>query len=406
MEEMVANNLTFHDFAFHDPMLDLLHVLKTQEITTQELKEVLAKINSQKKALSKDKEELNRLSLVASANENGVVFTHPNGIIFWCNDAYLNHTGFAIEEVIGSTPIQIGQCDGTDSEELKKMTIPFFNGGVFDVELLHGRKDGSCFWAKIKGQPILDSEGKVTQYFAMIEDITEKKNSDFNLIESEDRLSFLLINLQTGIILEDANRKVVLANKKFCSMSEFGGDPDSLKGLDFSNRVEESKQLFKNPDLYVQRLNSILEKKEPVYEEELELVDGRVFERSYIPVFRDGVYKGNLRSYVDVTIKKKYEESLRNEKEKYSSIIANMNLGLLEVDQNNVITLVNNSFCEMSGYEVAELIGQNAAALFTSDESTEILTSKNELRNYEKRFADTYYYMLISNFLIRFSSVE
>jgi PAS domain-containing protein len=63
------------------------------------------------------------------------------------------------------------------------------------------------------------------------------------------------------------------------------------------------------------------------------------FLREAIFSFRDGVYKGNLRSYVDITIKKKHEEILRNEKEKYSNIIANMNLGLIEVDQNERIVL-------------------------------------------------------------------
>jgi PAS domain-containing protein len=52
------------------------------------------------------------------------------------------------------------------------------------------------------------------QYFAMIEDITEKKNADFKRIESENRLSFLILNLQTGIILEDENQKFYWQIKK------------------------------------------------------------------------------------------------------------------------------------------------------------------------------------------------
>jgi PAS domain-containing protein len=52
----------------------------------------------------------------------------------------------------------------------------------------------------------------------MIEDITVKKNVAFSLIESEKRLSFLIRNLQTGVVLEDENRKVVLVNKTFCTM--------------------------------------------------------------------------------------------------------------------------------------------------------------------------------------------
>jgi PAS domain S-box-containing protein len=380
MNQVSERKLTLHDFAFHDPLLDLLHVLKTQEITTQELKELLIKINNQKKDLKSDQEELNRLSLVASANENGVVFTKPDGAIFWCNDAYLKLTGFSNDEVIGRTPVQVGKCEYTNKEDLKKMTIPFLNGEIFDVELVHGRKDGSYFWTKTKGQPILDSVGNVVQYFAMIEDITEKKNADFKLIESENRLSFLIVNLQTGIILEDENRKLLLANKKFCSMFDFEEDPDTLIGIDCWNSVEDSKRFFKNPDLYVERLNSIFKQNEPVYNEELELVDGRFFERSYIPIFRDGIYKGNLRSYVDITIKKKHEEILRNEKEKYSNIIANMNLGLVEVDQNDRITLANHSFCEISGYNLEELIGKKAANLFLTEESKQLIETKNELR--------------------------
>lgn len=380
MNQVREKNITLHDFAFHDPLLDLLHVLKTQEITTQELKELLIKINNQKKDLKRDQEELNRLSLVASANENGVVFTNPNGVIFWCNDAYLKLTGFSKEEVIGKTPIELGNCALTNKEDLKKMLIPFLKGEMFDVELIHGRKDGSCFWTKTKGQPVLDAEGKVIQYFAMIEDVTEKKIADVKLMESENRLSFLIVNLQTGIILEDENRKLLLANKKFCSMFDFQEDPETLVGMDCSNSIEDSKRFFKNPDEYVERLTYIFEKNEPVYNEELELVDGRFFERSYIPVFRDGVYKGNLRSYVDITIKRKHEEILKNEKEKYSNIIANMNLGLIEVDQNDNITLANQSFCKISGYSLDELVGRKASSLLLTDESRALINSKNALR--------------------------
>jgi hypothetical protein len=73
--------------------------------------------------------------------------------------------------------------------------------------------------------------------------------------------------------------------------------------MDYSNSVEDSKHFFKNPELYAERLNGIF-KQRAVYNEELELVDGRFLERSYIPVFRDGIYKGNLRSYVDITLKR------------------------------------------------------------------------------------------------------
>lgn len=245
MDQVTEKKLTLHDFAFHDPLLDLLHVLKTQEITTHELKELLIKINNQKKALREDQEELNRLALVASANKNGVIFTTATGDIFWCNDAYLKLTGFSKEEVMGITPIVVGKCEGTTEEELDEMRVPFINGQAFNLEHLHRRKDGTNFLVKSTGQPIFDEHGEVVQYFAMIEDITETKNADYRRIESENRLSFLLVNLQTGVVVEDENRKLLIVNKKFCTMFDFEEDPEELIGMDCSNSIEESKRFLK-----------------------------------------------------------------------------------------------------------------------------------------------------------------
>lgn len=382
MNQVRDRSLSTFDFAFHDPSVNFLQVLEDQETTTIELKESLMKINIQKKDLKRDQEELNRLSLLASTNENGVVFTGFNGAIIWCNEAYLKLTGYSKDEVTGKTPVEIGKCEFTNEDDLRTMIIPFLKGEKFDVELVHGRKDGSYFWTKIKGQPILDLAGNVIQYFAMIEDVTEKKNSDFKLIESEDRLSFLILNLQTGIILEDEDRKLLLVNKKFCSMFDFENDPSTLIGMDCSNSVDDSKRFFKDPEVYAARLNSIIKRKEPVHNEELQLIDGRYFERSYVPIMRDGIYKGNLRSYVDITLKKKHEEILQNEKEKYSNIIANMNLGLIEVDGNDTITFANHSFSDISGYSFAELIGKNASDLFLIKENKGLIAAKNELRTH------------------------
>jgi hypothetical protein len=72
MEQVVSRNLTMHDL-LNDPLIDLLHVLNNQEITTQELNESLV-IIKRKRISSKDQEKLNRLSIVASANDNGIVF--------------------------------------------------------------------------------------------------------------------------------------------------------------------------------------------------------------------------------------------------------------------------------------------------------------------------------------------
>lgn len=188
VEDVAKNNLSILDFANHDTQLDLLQILKQQQVKNEQLKNLLEVNNSQSEELRKDKEELNRLSLVASQNKNAIVFTDAEAKIFWCNDAYHQITGFSNEDIIGKTPIEIGIASNTDREALGKMVDLFFRGKPFDIEISHARKDGSYFWSRTKGQPVYNSNGEFLQYFAVIEDMTEKKEMERHREELMDSL--------------------------------------------------------------------------------------------------------------------------------------------------------------------------------------------------------------------------
>ena len=376
MDEVGKKNLKLNDFAIHDSLIDLLHVLKTQEISNQDLKELFHKINEQKEILINDKAEIKRLSLVASANKNGVVLTDLAGNLFWTNDAYLELTGYTKEEVVGRKLIDLFICGQTNKIDFQKMVASFEDERTFDCEVSHSKKNKDKLWTRMKGQPVLDSKGKFVQYFVIIEDITKEKEINDKLKESESRLASLILNLQTGILLEDENRKILLVNQKFCDMFSLDIEPKDMIGFDCSNSAEQSKGFFKHKERFIARIDEILSKKETVVHEELELADGRFFDRMYFPIIIDGKYKGNLWSYNDITLNKNYNESLTNEKEKYRSIIANMNIGLLEVDNNEEILLANQRFSEMSGYSIDYLIGKNGSDVFLNNEGKQTLYKK------------------------------
>lgn len=380
VEEVTKNGLTLNDFAIHDPLMDLLHILKNQEITNLELRELLKTINEQRVSLRKDKEELNKLSLVASSNMSGVVFTDFEGKIFWTNDAYLKLTGNTSDEVVGKTLVEVGRAEQTNKEQLQEMIGAFNNLETFDCEVLHKRKKNQFFWTRMKGQCVLDEHGQPSHYFVIIVDITQEKDFTDKLKESENRLYSLIINLQTGVLLEDENRRILLVNQFFCDMFNIDAPPTAMIGADCTNSAEEAKFFFKNPDKFVARIGEILDRKEAVISEPLELADGRFFERTYTPVFIDGNYKGHLWSYNDVTLRVKYHENLEAEREKYRAIIDNMNIGLLEVDNNEVIQLANQRFLDMSGYSAGELVGKIASDLFLDEDHKKTMRQQNRDR--------------------------
>lgn len=251
------------------------------------------------------------------------------------------------------------------------------------------KKDGQTLYGKTSMSSVMDANGEVEYSVAMIEDITYEKISEEKLKASEERMATLIKNLQTGILLEDQNRKIVLANQKFCDLFGIPVSPDVLKGVDSAKSIHKYKNMFLEPETALQRISDVISKKQLVTADEMELLDGRTFERDYIPLFNNGEYQGHLWSYSDVTLRKNYRKNLEVQKEKYGSIIANMNLGLVEVDSDENILMVNQSFSDMVGYTPDQMIGKNAVDVVKIvDGGLEKLKLHNEKR--KEGISDSY----------------
>jgi PAS domain S-box-containing protein len=91
---------------------------------------------------------------------------------------------------------------------------------------------------------------------------------------------------------------------------------------------------------------------------------------------------------INIRMRRRWENTLRIQEEKYRNILANMNLGLLEVDPDDNILFANQSFCDMSGYLLEEMKGQKAAEMFVPEEKRSIIYDKNSIR--EKNISDGY----------------
>ena len=81
----------------------------------------------------------------------------------------------------------------------------------------------------------------------------------------------------------------------------------------------------------------------------------------------------------DITLESAYQKVVETERQKYRNIIANMNLGLVEVNNNDEILMVNQRFVEMSGYHEKELLGSRASELFEADKE-KIIEIENKRR--------------------------
>ena len=238
-------------------------------------------------------------------------------------------------------------------------------------------KSGISRYVQVNANLIYDASGTPIAAQGVLRDVTNEEEISTILEEqkqaledSQNRLKAVISNLQCGVLLEDEHRNIALTNNVFCNMFGIEATPEQMVGANCENAAEESKAFFKDPEEFVGRINKILKERKLVLADELKTVSGIVLQRDFIPIFNGSLYKGHLWVYTDVTIRKQYKDSLKAQKEKYSSIIANMNLGLVEVDNEDLVQLVNKSFCALSGYTEKELYGKKLGQLLHVSDPT------------------------------------
>ncbi len=194
-----------------------------------------------------------------------------------------------------------------------------------------------------------------------VEDVTERVRAERTLGSTLGRLETLVEHTQQGILFEDERRRLLFANQSFRDL--FGIDEtEEIIGADGADGVEGCKDMFVDPDGFVASIERRLAERQPVMAEELELADGRVFERDYIPVGVDWQEHGSFWIFRDVSARKLAERALRESESKLSAIFhaAPVLLALLDADRR--ILSMNRAGEQASGKRSEELAGLRPGA--------------------------------------------
>ncbi len=186
--------------------------------------------------------------------------------------------------------------------------------------------------------------------------ISERKGIERELNRTVNLLVTLLTNMHSGILVEDENRRILFTNELFCQFFKIPLDPESMRGMDCSQSAEQSKLLFKDPDRFVKRIADILQKKEKVLAEEVQLADGEYLERDFIPIYIHNNYKGHLWHYRNITDRKRDENRLKYLNNTQEAILNGTNYSIIFTDTQGVIRAFNTGAEKMLGYKASEMI--------------------------------------------------
>lgn len=109
--------------------------------------------------------------------------------IIYCNPAFEKLTGYSQEEVLGRN-CRMLQGEDTDPKELARLRDAIAQNTDCSVTLKNYRKDGNYFWNELSISPVRDREGSLTHFIGIQTDITQRKQSEDALRESEPLSTF------------------------------------------------------------------------------------------------------------------------------------------------------------------------------------------------------------------------
>ncbi|MGO9121020.1 MAG: PAS domain S-box protein [Desulfomonilaceae bacterium] len=296
----------------------------------------------------------------------GIDLVDDQGRFIDANAALLNMLGYTEEELRQLTKDDITHPDDREISKSKLDAIVRGEINSYRIEKRFIKKDGSVTWADISVSCIQDSEGKYVATVGLIADITDRKQSEDALLESEQQLS-QIINFQPDATCAiDREGRVIAWNRAMEDMTgvpaqEMIGKGNYEYALPFYGTrrpVLVDLVLVRNEEIL--KNYSILEDGEGILTAETEISGplGRNLIQwgKATPLYdTQGKIIGGIVSIRDITERKKAEEELRKSREVLELALKGADLGLWDMDVLKCSGTVNERAAQMVGYTLDEI---------------------------------------------------
>jgi PAS domain S-box-containing protein len=156
-------------------------------------------------------EEMYRMML-DSIKDYAVYMLNPNGKVASWNSGAARIKGYETEEIVGQHFARF-YTEGDRAANLPEKALQeAVLKGHYDHVGWRVRKDGSEFWGNTVITPMYDGKGALRGYSKVVCDITERKQAEDRLHETQNQLAAVIQSAMDGVIAVDEGRRVVLFN--------------------------------------------------------------------------------------------------------------------------------------------------------------------------------------------------
>jgi PAS domain S-box-containing protein len=168
---------------------------------------------------------LRKLSLAVEQSPNSIVITDLDARIEYVNTAFERITGYARAQALGQNP-RILHSDKTPPETYQALWACLRQGQTWQGEFYNRRSNGEIYIEKAVVSPIRQTDGSITHYLAIKEDITERKRTEAELADYRHHLEERVAARTAD--LEAANQRLQINDLRLQAMFELSQKSSQL----------------------------------------------------------------------------------------------------------------------------------------------------------------------------------
>jgi PAS domain S-box-containing protein len=158
--------------------------MMTGKPSCEELEAKLAELEKQTCDYDEIKQKLVKLSHAVEQSPSAIVITDTQGLIEYVNPRFTKMTGYSSQDALGMNAADLGE---QPREEEQRMWDVIRSGSVWQGEFLNKRKDGGTYWERASISALRDEQDVITHYVKISEDVSDFKEAQEALRESEKR---------------------------------------------------------------------------------------------------------------------------------------------------------------------------------------------------------------------------
>jgi PAS domain S-box-containing protein/putative nucleotidyltransferase with HDIG domain len=278
----------------------------------------------------------------------GMTITTPEKDFVEVNNYLCKMLGYSKEELLKKNWSDLTHPEDQElnSKSLKRVFAGEINGYTLEKRLIH--KDGSTIRVSISSKSSRKQDGSVSEFFSLVQDITERKRAEEEIRKSELKYRTVVENATEMIWQLDREGNFVFFNK--CAEKISSLKSDDWKGRQYTPAIHPD-DLEKVRNVFIDTLSGNTNE----YEVRILVAEGIVeLMVQTLPIYTDGEIAGTLSFGRNITEEKRSERALKESEKRYRTLLNNVPIGVFRStigSKGGTYLSVNTVLVKMFGYE-------------------------------------------------------